>query len=62
MTNTAVEIRNLTKVFDGKEVLRGCNLTVQSGTIYGLLGANGAGKLAVPDRRKHKSAGGNIID
>ena len=43
MTNTAVEIRNLTKVFDGKEVLRSCNLTVQSGTIYGLLGANGAG-------------------
>ena len=67
MTNTAVEIRNLTKVFDGKEVLRGCNLTVQSGTIYGLLGANGAGKttmfklitgLLSPDRRKHKSAGG----
>ena len=47
MTNTAVEIRNLTKIFDGKEVLRGCNLTVQSGTIYGLLGANGAGKTTM---------------
>ena len=47
MTNTAVEIRNLTKVFDGKEVLRSCNLTVQSGTIYGLLGANGAGKTTL---------------
>ena len=47
MTKTAVEIRNLTKVFDGKEVLRGCNLTVQSGTIYGLLGANGAGKTTM---------------
>ena len=47
MTNTAVEICNLTKVFDGKEVLRGCNLTVQSGTIYGLLGANGAGKTTM---------------
>ena len=47
MTNTAVEIRNLTKVFDGKEVLRGCNLTVQSGTFYGLLGANGAGKTTM---------------
>ena len=47
MTNTAVEIRNLTKVFDGKEVLRGCKLTVQSGTIYGLLGANGAGKTTM---------------
>ena len=47
MTNTAVEIRNLTKVFDGKEVLRSCNLTVQSGTIYGLLGATGAGKTTM---------------
>ena len=47
MTNTAVEIRNLTKVFDGKEVLRSCNLTVQSGTIYGLLGVNGAGKTTM---------------
>ncbi|WP_182440727.1 MULTISPECIES: ATP-binding cassette domain-containing protein [Clostridia] len=47
MTNTAVEICNLTKVFDGKEVLQGCNLTVQSGTIYGLLGANGAGKTTM---------------
>lgn len=47
MTNTAVEIRNLTKVFDGKEVLRSCNLTVQSGAIYGLLGANGAGKTTM---------------
>lgn len=47
MTNTAVEIRNLTKVFDGKEILRGCNLTVQSGTIYGLLGANGVGKTTM---------------
>ena len=37
----------MTKVFDGKEVLRGCNLTVQSGTIYGLLGANGAGKTTM---------------
>lgn len=41
---TAVEVRNLTKVFDGRKVLSNCNLTVQSGRIYGLLGANGAGK------------------
>lgn len=44
MMKTVVEVRNLTKVFDGREVLRGCNLTVQSGRINGLLGANDAGK------------------
>lgn len=44
MTKTVVEVRNLTKVFDGKEVLRNCNLTAKNGMIYGLLGANGTGK------------------
>ena len=47
MTNKAVEICNLTKVFDSKEVLQNCNLTVQNGIIYGLLGANGAGKTTM---------------
>lgn len=44
MMSTAAEIRGLTKSYNGKTVLNGLSLTVKSGTVYGLLGANGAGK------------------
>lgn len=39
-----LELRNLHKSFDGKEVLKGINFSVQSGRALGLLGRNGAGK------------------
>ncbi len=39
-----VQVREVVKVFDGKEVLRHLNMSVERGTIYGLLGANGVGK------------------
>ena len=45
--NFAVKVENLTKTFDGHEVIKNCNLNVQKGTIYGFLGANGAGKTTV---------------
>ena len=48
MNNTlAIETTNLTKTFQGKEVIRNCNLNVKKGTIYGFLGENGAGKTTV---------------
>lgn len=37
-----VQVREVVKVFDGKEVLRHLNMSVERGTIYGLLGAKGA--------------------
>ncbi len=37
-------IKNLSKSFDKKEVLKNINFTFESGKIYGLLGRNGAGK------------------
>lgn len=43
----SVKIENLTKAFDGNEVIRNCNMNVRQGTIYGFLGANGAGKTTV---------------
>lgn len=39
-----IQVHEVIKTFDGKEVLRNLNLNVVRGTIYGLLGANGAGK------------------
>ena len=36
--------KNLTKEYDGNRALDGLNLSVESGDIYCLLGANGAGK------------------
>ncbi|WP_282942474.1 ABC transporter ATP-binding protein [Paenibacillus sp. RC67] len=40
----AVEVRNVTKVIGGKEIIKNLSLSVRSGEIYGFLGPNGAGK------------------
>ena len=40
----AIEIRNLTKNFGDKQALRGLNMTVPMGAIYGFIGENGSGK------------------
>lgn len=39
-----IETRGLTKSYGGHEVLRGVDLTVQQGEVYGFIGPNGAGK------------------
>lgn len=39
-----IQIKNLKKMFKMKNVLDGLNLTLISGTTYGLLGKNGSGK------------------
>jgi ABC-2 type transport system ATP-binding protein len=38
---------NLTKAFNGKEVISNINMSVKKGEIYGFLGPNGAGKTTV---------------
>ncbi|MGG0656062.1 ABC transporter ATP-binding protein [Rummeliibacillus pycnus] len=43
----AVKISGLVKTFNQKEVIRNCNMTVPKGSIYGLLGINGAGKTTI---------------
>ena len=42
-----LELRNIKKSFDDKEVLKGINFTFEQGKIYGLLGRNGAGKTTL---------------
>ena len=40
----AVFVEGLTKAYNGKTVVDHLNISVKSGTVFGLLGANGAGK------------------
>ena len=40
----AIEIRGLTKNFGSKQALKGLNMTVPAGAIYGFIGENGSGK------------------
>lgn len=39
-----IEVRNVTKTFDGFKALNDLTLTVPKGSVYGLVGPNGAGK------------------
>jgi lipooligosaccharide transport system ATP-binding protein len=41
---TVIEIEKLTKRFGNREVVRGIDLTIDSGRCFGVLGPNGAGK------------------
>jgi ABC-2 type transport system ATP-binding protein len=43
----AIRTENLTKTFSGLEVINRCNMNVSNGSIYGLLGVNGAGKTTI---------------
>ncbi len=42
-----LEVKNLTKTFDGFTALQDLSLTVPKGTVYGLVGPNGAGKSTI---------------
>lgn len=39
-----VQVKDLTKIYDGKKVVNGINFEVKRGEIFGILGPNGAGK------------------
>jgi ABC-2 type transport system ATP-binding protein len=43
-TNTAIEVRNLVKAYKDVQVLHDVSFTVERGTVFALLGANGSGK------------------
>lgn len=45
--DTVIEIREVSKSFQGQSVLERCSLNLQKGEIYGLLGINGAGKTTL---------------
>ena len=39
-----LEVKNLSKQYDGNYVLKNVNLSIRDGEVYGLIGANGSGK------------------
>lgn len=47
MRDTVIYVKELTKSFKDKEVLKGVNVEVQRGEIFALLGSNGAGKTTL---------------
>lgn len=44
-----LEVRNLTKTYDGLEAVKGVSFSIGAGEIVGLLGPNGAGKTTTID-------------
>src|ERR1700759_72353 len=44
MTDAAIEVRDLRKVFGDVEAVRGVSFSVEPGEVFGFLGPNGAGK------------------
>ena len=64
-----LQVNNLWKSYDGREVVSGVSFSAQPGQIVGLLGPNGAGKtttvsmicgLTLPDRGEIHIAGEKI--
>lgn len=47
MADTIIEIRGLTRTFGRRKALDGINLTLEKGTVLGLVGQNGAGKTTI---------------
>lgn len=42
-----IQVRNLVKKFDKREILKDLSLNVHKGSVYGLVGSNGAGKTTL---------------
>jgi ABC-2 type transport system ATP-binding protein len=70
MDAPAIEVKGLTKSFDGIEAVRGVDFEVSTGEVFGFLGPNGAGKsttinmlctLAKPSAGSAKVAGHDIV-
>src|SRR5918994_7101924 len=47
MQNTAIQVKGLQKAYQKLQVLKGVDFEVEKGSIFALLGSNGAGKTTI---------------
>ena len=47
MSEAVIKLENVNKTYGKNEVLKGVNMQVNKGDIYGLVGRNGAGKTTI---------------
>jgi Fe-S cluster assembly ATP-binding protein len=63
--SSQLEIRDLKVNVEGKQILRGINLTVRQGEIHAIMGPNGSGKstmsYALMGHPKYQIAGGQVL-
>ena len=49
MSESIIELKDVKKHYGKHEVLKGVNMQINRGDIYGLIGRNGAGKTTISD-------------
>jgi Fe-S cluster assembly ATP-binding protein len=64
MNPPLIEIKNLSAGINGKQILKGINLTVRPGEVHAIMGPNGSGKstlgYVLAGRKGYDVTGGSV--